>query len=463
MATLENHAAALQDQLIPGLDFRHGNSANYVTARNNISIYPQGSNSYSSSGTRTIRIAINSDSNWIDPASMLLYFKVNNKDATAQSASAETRMEPLGQAHMWIQRLRVICQGQLVEQIDDYNRLYELLLRQTSEDYQRQYAAMGFGLKTATPSDYTHLRGARRIRPGDGKTVACPLLAGLTLQNRFLPSQYMNLVFEITVADANDVCRGGNVTEGGVTTTFVNSAYDISDVILKCDSITLDSQLQEEYAKKLLSSTLSLSMKCFHHTNYSQTGDQDSVTIAMSRSLSRLCTVYVTFFSASSNPTLYKIANYFPHTQGEIDSIMPADETHPLFGKDCTPDSHGIQYEFVCEGVRYPTTPVLTTVEAYANCVRALGLLGQTSHSFGVTGRGYESNDCFTIIESFEKVVGAAMTGKNLRGGSQLLLNLKNLAPTGIPDTDKITKVFIAAQYDCILELSAASGVVILE
>ena len=81
MATLENHAAALQDQLIPGLDFRHGNSANYVTARNNISIYPQGSNSYSSSGTRTIRISINSDSNWIDPASMLLYFKVNNKTA----------------------------------------------------------------------------------------------------------------------------------------------------------------------------------------------------------------------------------------------------------------------------------------------------------------------------------------------------------------------------------------------
>ena len=408
-------------------------------------------------------MSINSDSNWIDPASMLLYFKVNNKDGTPQTPTTVTRMEPLGQAHMWIQRLRVLCQGILVEQIDDYNRLYELLLRQTSEDYQRQYAAMGFGLKVTNPSDYTHLRGARRIKPGDGKTVCCPLLAGLCLQHRFLPSQYMNLVFEITVADANDVCRGGQVLEGAVTTVFTNTAYDISDVILKCDSITLDSQLQEEYAKKLLSSSLSLSMKCFHHTNYSQTGDQDSVTIAMSRSLSRLCTVYVSFYSTSISPALNKVANYFPHTQGDIDSLLPADETHPLYGVDTTPDSHGIQDEFVCEGVRYPTTPVLTTVEAYANCVRALGMLGQTSHAFGVTGRGYESNDCFCIIGSFEKVIGAAMTGKNLRGGSQLLLNLKNLAPTGIPDTDKITKVFIAAQYDVILEISAASGVVVLE
>ena len=37
MATLENHAASLQDQLIPGLDYRHGNSANYVQIRQNVS------------------------------------------------------------------------------------------------------------------------------------------------------------------------------------------------------------------------------------------------------------------------------------------------------------------------------------------------------------------------------------------------------------------------------------------
>jgi len=463
MATLENHAAALQDQLIPGLNFSHGNSSSYVTARNNISIYPQGSNRYSAQGTRTIRIAINSDANWIDPASIVLYYRLNNKDATTQQPTAVTRMEPLGGPHIFIQRLRVLCQGQLVEQIDDYNRLYEFMVRQTSEDYQRQYAAMGFGLKTATPSDYTHLRGARRIRPGDGKTVGMPILCGLFQQHRFLAAQYMNLVLELTVADAADVCRGGSVVDGTVTTTFTNSAYDISDVILKCDSITLDSQLQEEYAKKLLSSTISYSMKCMHHTNYSQTGNEDSLTIAMSRSLSRLCTVFVTFFSVSPDTNLNKECNYFPHTQGQIDSLNPVDATHPLYGLDATPDSHGIQYEFVCDGIRYPTTPVLTTVEAYANCVRALGLSGQTSHSFGVTGRAYESNDCFCIIENFEKVLGTAMSGKNLRGGSQLLLNLKNMAPSGIPTADKITKVFLAVQYDCILELSAAGGVTILE
>jgi len=461
MATLENHAAALQDQLIPGLDFRHGNSANYVQSRSNISIYPQGSNSYSASGTRTIRIAVNADANWIDPASVLLYFKVNNKDTTTQSPTAVTRMQPLGGPHVWISRLRILCQGQLVEQIDDYGRLYEMMLRLTPLDYQKQYAAQGFGLQSQNPAGYQDLRQMRNIKPGTGKTVCMPLLCGLLSQSRFLPVQYMNLVFELTISDAADVCAGGTSIVGGVTTTFNSSAYDISDVILKCDSIQLDSALQEEYAKKLLSSTLALSFKSWHHTSYSQSGEQDSVTIAMTRSVSRLCTVFVSFFSVSSVPSSNKEVNYFPHWEGMVDGASDTD--HPLATTDVIDDSHGIQYEFVIDGVRTPTTPVLTTVEAYSRLISSLGLSAQTSHSLGVTGRGYAANDCFVICENYEKVLGAAMSGKNLRGGSQLLLNLKNMAPSGIPTTDRITKIFLAVQYDVILELSAAGGVTVLE
>ena len=79
MATLENHAASLQDQLTPGLDFRHGNSANYVVSRQNITMYPQSANSYSSSGQRTIRISLNADAQWIDPSCLLLYMKTSSR------------------------------------------------------------------------------------------------------------------------------------------------------------------------------------------------------------------------------------------------------------------------------------------------------------------------------------------------------------------------------------------------
>jgi len=289
-----------------------------------------------------------------------------------------------------------------------------------------------------------------------------PLLCGLLTSNhRYLPVQYMNLVFELTVADFVDVTASGTSIVGGVTTTFNAGPGDISDVILKCDSIQLDSSLQEEYARKLLSSSLSLSFNCFHHTSYSQTGEQDAVTIAMTRSVSRMCTVFVSFYSVSSVPSSNKQVNYFPHWEGMVDP--GGDPDHPLATTDVVDDANGIQYEFVIDGQRQPTTPVLTSVEAYSRLISALGLMGQTSHSLGVTGRGYESNDCFVICESYEKVLGAQFSGKNLRGGSQLLLNIKNLAPAGIPATDKITKIFLAVQYSVVLELSAAGGVTILE
>ena len=84
-----------------------------------------------------------------------------------------------------------------------------------------------------------------------------------------------------------------------------------------------------------------------------------------------------------------------------------------------------------------PTTPVTTTIEAYANLVSGLGLLGQTSHSLGIDGRGYESNDSYILCANFEKVLGSAVSEKSLRGGSQLILNLKNLQPAGFrPQTN---------------------------
>ena len=209
----------------------------------------------------------------------------------------------------------------------------------------------------------------------------------------------------------------------------------------------------------LLTKTLPISYKTWHHTSYAQTGNASEVSIAFQRSVSRLCTVFVTFYSVSTNAAQKQEVNYFPHVEGEIDNL--ADSDHPLFSTDVTDDSKAVTYEFVCDGTRYPTSPVLTTIEAYTALVRSLGFAGQTSHSIALGGKAYETTD-FVICENFEKVIGSALSGKNLRGGSQLLLHLKNMVHSGMAETDKITKIFLLAQFDAIAELSA-QGVTILE
>ena len=458
MASLENHSAALDDQLIPGLSFAPGGGASYITARNNISLYPTGSNSYSSNGTRVVRINVSSDAGqWIDPASAFLFFKVNNKDASAQTATEITRLQPLGGPHVFWSRARLLLQGQVAETIDFPGRLMEQLLRLSPETFQKQYAGHGFGLQVPNPDESTDLRQQRRLTPSQGKTVAMPLsLFGLFAQHRYLPVGFaMNMQIELTVQSGSDCCRSGTSVAGGVTTTYTN-LFEISDVIMRCDAITLDSQLQESYQQMSLTRSLSIPYKTWHHTVYSQTGNADSVTVAMQRSVSRLCTVFVTFMSAERD-TL-KDVNYFPSVEGQPDGF---DGSHPLLTTDCTPDEKSIQYEMVIDGQRYPTAQVQTTVEAYTALIRGLGMAGQTSHAVGVGGRYFETTD-FAICQDFEKHLGSALSGKNLRGGSQLLINLKGLAPSGIPSADKIVKIYVCAQIDCIAELSSG-GVTILE
>ena len=463
MASLENHGAALEDQLVPGLNFKIGPGSNYVLERKNVSFYPQGSNIYSTSnGQRVLRISLNSDQAWGDPSTGFLFFRCNNRDTTAQTSTAITRVEPLGMGHVFFKSGRLLLNGQVAEQIDDFGRAYELLSRLSPETAQKQYAAMSFGLQKPYPEDSADLRSVCRIPPGKSKTIAMPLgLFGIWGQHRFLPFSACNMVLELTLQDPALCCRGGTSTSGSVTTTFTQTNVDLDMFVLKMDTLVLDSQLQEEYNRMLLTKTLPISYKTWHHTSYAQTGNSSEVSVAFQRSVSRLCTVFVTFFSTSATPSVNQECNYFPHVEGQIDSIIPPDADHPLFTTDVTDDSKAVQWEFVCDGTRYPSSPCLTTVEAYTALVRALGFAGQTSHSIAIGGKAYETTD-FCICENFEKVIGSALSGKNLRGGSQLLLHLKNMVHSGMIETDKITKIFLLCQFDAIAELSA-QGVTILE
>ena len=140
-----------------------------MTERRGISLYAQGSNIYSSSsGTRVVRIPINAESSVIDPSSAILFFRVNN-DSTTQTSINITRMQCLGQAHVLFKSARILLQGQVAEEIQDFGRVYEQILRLTDPQYQNQYAAQSLGLQDTSPEDYFDLRQARKLKHGTSK------------------------------------------------------------------------------------------------------------------------------------------------------------------------------------------------------------------------------------------------------------------------------------------------------
>ena len=116
---MESHAQSVEDNLIDSLSFKLRPGASYVTDRRSVSYFPQGGNQHTSNGVKVIRISLNGDQ-WLDPSTVKLFYNIPNTSSSAPLA-------PLV-AGPWglFRRMRVICGGQIVEDIDNYNRLHEM-------------------------------------------------------------------------------------------------------------------------------------------------------------------------------------------------------------------------------------------------------------------------------------------------------------------------------------------------
>ncbi len=109
--------------LIDSLSFELPRSGQYVTDRRSCTFRTEGSNSYSASaGTEVIRCRLAGDGQWMDPSTFRIMFDVVNNDPTPDAK----RLRPIRQAHAFFRRLRISVRGQIIEDIDNYNRVSEM-------------------------------------------------------------------------------------------------------------------------------------------------------------------------------------------------------------------------------------------------------------------------------------------------------------------------------------------------
>ena len=121
--SLANTADSLDQHLIDGLNYKLSpGGASYVSRRESQTLFPSSGNSFSSQGVRVCRIPITS-SQWLDPTTAYLTFKINMLDTVGDTSTAGTRLELLGGQHAVWGRVRVLCGGQELEQLDHYPRL----------------------------------------------------------------------------------------------------------------------------------------------------------------------------------------------------------------------------------------------------------------------------------------------------------------------------------------------------
>ena len=116
-------------------------------------------------------------------------------------------------------RLRIICGGQIVEDIDLYGRLHEQFHMMKPKEKRENDAIEGFGANAAVPV-------------GKEQVVSFTPTSGLLSQEKYLPIRYCPLQVELEVVGRADEAFGG-----------ASPAFTLSDVQLKVDLVTLDNSL----------------------------------------------------------------------------------------------------------------------------------------------------------------------------------------------------------------------------
>ena len=76
----EHYINAVEDYLIEELSFKMPPGGSYVISRKNCTFYPAGSAIYNSAtnGTKLIRIKLSNSTEWLDPQSVRLSYRLNN-------------------------------------------------------------------------------------------------------------------------------------------------------------------------------------------------------------------------------------------------------------------------------------------------------------------------------------------------------------------------------------------------
>ena len=135
---MEHHAQSVDDALIGGLSYKLTSGASYVTNRRSVSYFPMGGNNYSPTGVKVIKFNLTGDQ-WLEPDTLRIMFQMNNAD----NASA---LKPLHwNPAVFFRRARLIAGGQVVEDIDNFNRLSLMLSSLKTTEQQLMDASEGFG------------------------------------------------------------------------------------------------------------------------------------------------------------------------------------------------------------------------------------------------------------------------------------------------------------------------------
>ena len=210
--------------------------------------------------------------------------------------------------------MRISCAGSLLEDFD-YNRTHQMFEMLTAADNRNNDMIEGFGYRSDSiePNAALNTGDAPGIPAASSQTVGMKLCSGLMNQSKMLPLKYMgNLTIELELVNSKDdpVVKPG--VDAVFTTSNTTNDWQMENVQLKCDICNLDNSLQNNYDSHLLSGK-SLPINFNTYITQSQAISGTDVSISLNRAITRLKSIFVTFWQSTDTDASHKEWNDFNH------------------------------------------------------------------------------------------------------------------------------------------------------
>jgi hypothetical protein len=500
---MEHHLNSTEDALIESLSFKLPNSANFITDKRSVSFYPSNGNEFSPQGVKILRFML-TGTDWLDPSTLRIQYRFNNRDSNHN-------LYPISSlAAIPFRRLRILCGGQLVEDIDYYNLVYNLLHTMMPAERRLNDVVEGFGLSQDTilsnskaQVDFLSLNYSPSIPQNASRIVAFPLLCGLMNQSKKLPLKFLQgLQIELEVVNQYADCVLSKVNIAADSTTpppeavgaqkETSTLWTISEAVIHCDVLTLDNQLDNEYTEHLMSGKgLPIAFSSFVH-QVQATGGNDRPVISLSRSFTRLETVFCTFYKTPyiwmkeagdliGKPT-DKLAlhiplreqNFFWHPQfiyqygADMGTTRYQSKVEPFKSKQGFVYQANIEPEIQLQigSKLFPEIPIRSSSEAYYQLRKALGCeKPNTTYSLNISEMEYRTTK-FIIGFDIQREHSAFASGMNTRTGDLITIKCLNFNHKDNAGNDWIGAtpdyIHITLAYSGIMNITDA-GVQVLD
>ena len=427
---VEAAANSVEDFLVDSLSFKLRKGASYVTNRRSVTFHPSGSNIYSTNGTKLIKLLVSGD-DWLDPSTFRVMFDLVNMESDPAK-----RLRPLGGPHAFFKRMRVLCNGQIVEDIDDYNRVHEMFHVLSSPEARKNANVEGFGTNWDIENWRTNVLNVlnfQGIKGNQSRTVMFKPLSGILMQPKYLPLKYCPLTIELELVSDSTIPILSTLVADDPTTTANNDAFtpskssllwQIQNVQIKTDVCTLDNSLGNSYTEHLLSGK---ALPINYNTYVSQfqnllsgSNGQQKVRLNVTRALSRLKSVFVTLDKPVYNENLLigrKSWNDFYSPMQDYGRDADTDITSNPYD-----ESGEFQFQLALGSKLYPEFPMNGHSEAFYQLRKTMGSASNNVHGIDIDSLEYRDYK-FIIGVDMEKVLEAGFTGMNTRAGD--ILNIR--------------------------------------